>query len=187
MSTATPTFHGILGDLNPIEHDGAVVYTAGGGVEVLNFKGWHDDEGPRVSVSRFPVGDNVLSDLSWAEWGAVASYIGMPEDELKELAGDERILARAQVYLDVAAYHGFVNLDSSPQELTLAEAEEQYGKFVDEAHAAPKRMMRDAYDDGECPDCGEQIPSDAEEGSDCSNCGHVFWSNPKVDDEPIVE
>jgi hypothetical protein len=28
---------------------------------------------------------------------------------------------------------------------------------------------------GECPDCGEKIPSVAVEGDECGNCGHVFW------------
>jgi hypothetical protein len=132
----TPTFHGIIGDVNPIEHDGGVVYTTEHGVEVLYFKGWHDDDGPRVTVSRFPVEDDVLKDLSWADWSEVASYIGMPEDELKAHAVSDNVLARAQVYVEVASYCGFVNLDGEPQELTLAVAEEQFGEFVDEAHAA---------------------------------------------------
>lgn len=35
--------------------------------------------------------------------------------------------------------------------------------------------VRDAYENGECPDCGDPIPKDAVDGSDCSNCGHVFY------------
>jgi rubredoxin len=31
------------------------------------------------------------------------------------------------------------------------------------------------YLSGECPDCGEKIPSVAIEGDECGNCGHVFW------------
>jgi hypothetical protein len=34
----------------------------------------------------------------------------------------------------------------------------------------------DSYEDGVCPDCGEPIPQDVEEGSECVNCGHVFYS-----------
>lgn len=45
----------------------------------------------------------------------------------------------------------------------------------------PDTAVRDAYEDGECPDCGEPIAPDAEEGSECSNCGHVFWSEVKID------
>lgn len=132
----TTKFHGIIGDLNPIEHDGGVVYEKDHGVEVLYFKGWHDDEGPRVTVSRFSVEGNVIEDLDWAEWKGVASYIGMPEEELRGYAVSDNVLARAQVYESVAQYCGFINLDGEPQELTLEQAEEQYGKFVDEAHGA---------------------------------------------------
>lgn len=32
------------------------------------------------------------------------------------------------------------------------------------------------YDDAVCPDCGEDIPDDAEDGEECSNCGHVWTS-----------
>lgn len=31
-----------------------------------------------------------------------------------------------------------------------------------------------SYPDGNCPDCGEPIPEDAEDGDQCANCGHVF-------------
>lgn len=47
--------------------------------------------------------------------------------------------------------------------------------------------IRDNYPNGECPDCGEPIPSDADflndpEGQDCENCGHVFYSETQIDD-----
>lgn len=35
--------------------------------------------------------------------------------------------------------------------------------------------MRDNYIDGTCPDCDMLIPEDAENGSECVVCGHVFW------------
>jgi DNA-directed RNA polymerase subunit RPC12/RpoP len=38
-----------------------------------------------------------------------------------------------------------------------------------------------AYPDGKCPDCGEEIPDDVEEGDACENCGHVFWKEVKVE------
>jgi predicted RNA-binding Zn-ribbon protein involved in translation (DUF1610 family) len=36
--------------------------------------------------------------------------------------------------------------------------------------------VRDAYENGECPDCGEPIPSRAPNGWECPNCGHVHYS-----------
>lgn len=34
--------------------------------------------------------------------------------------------------------------------------------------------IKASYPDGECPDCGEPIPSDVQEGDTCCNCGHTF-------------
>ncbi len=38
-----------------------------------------------------------------------------------------------------------------------------------------KELIKGHYPDGECPDCGEDIPDNATEGEECGNCGHVFW------------
>lgn len=129
------TFHGIIGDMNPIEHDGGVVFDNGHGPEVIYFQGWHDDEtGPRVSVYEFMVDDNVVDDLGWVDWASVASCIGMEVEELKGHAVSDNVLARAQVYESVAAHSGFSELDSQPRHMSLEEAEEEYGAFVDKAH-----------------------------------------------------
>lgn len=34
--------------------------------------------------------------------------------------------------------------------------------------------VREQYEDGVCPDCGEEIPESVVEGMDCTSCGHVF-------------
>jgi rubredoxin len=46
--------------------------------------------------------------------------------------------------------------------------------------------IKDAYEDGECPDCGQDIPNDVTDGDACSNCGHVF-TEEKADDDPAVD
>lgn len=38
----------------------------------------------------------------------------------------------------------------------------------------PARKVKEEYEDGVCPDCGEEIPEEATEGESCSNCEHVF-------------
>ena len=43
--------------------------------------------------------------------------------------------------------------------------------------------IKNDYPDGVCPDCAEPIPADAEEGSECGNCGHIFFEIPGADDE----
>jgi len=46
--------------------------------------------------------------------------------------------------------------------------------------------MRANYTDGICPDCNLPIPEDAENGSECVNCGHVFWRcDPREPEEYI--
>jgi len=134
----TTKFHGIIGDRNPIDHGGGVVYQndPDQSPEVLYFQGYEGEDGPRVTVSRFCVEDNVLDDLTWVDWAAVASYIGIEEEALKGYATAPNVLARAQVYESVASYSGFINLDGEPRELTLEEAEKEYGEFVDSCHAA---------------------------------------------------
>ena len=42
-------------------------------------------------------------------------------------------------------------------------------------------MIKDDYDNGECPDCYEDIPDDMVEGGECENCGHVFYSEVNDD------
>jgi len=42
-------------------------------------------------------------------------------------------------------------------------------------------IIKDSYENGECPDCGEDIPDDVSNGDGCSNCSHVFYSPVKPD------
>lgn len=43
--------------------------------------------------------------------------------------------------------------------------------------------LREAYEDGVCPDCYTEIPLTATEGVSCLHCGHVFWLPTVSDDE----
>lgn len=40
-----------------------------------------------------------------------------------------------------------------------------------------------SYEDGVCPDCGETIPVNVVNGSQCDNCEHVFYLPRPTDDE----
>ena len=133
MSEQDIKFHGIIGDINPIEHDGGVVFDRGHGVEVLYFRSYEHVGVSRTSVYEFMVEEDVLKDLTWVKWADVASFIGMDEEELRGHAVSDNILARAQVYETVGSYAGFAELDDRPQEMTLEQAEEKYGDFVDRA------------------------------------------------------
>jgi hypothetical protein len=34
-----------------------------------------------------------------------------------------------------------------------------------------------SYEDGVCPDCGLEIPSNVVDGGECLNCGHIFYAS----------
>lgn len=36
--------------------------------------------------------------------------------------------------------------------------------------------IKNSYEDGICPDCGEDIPDDVVEGQACENCEHAFYA-----------
>lgn len=44
--------------------------------------------------------------------------------------------------------------------------------------------VKNSYQYGICPDCGEEIPDDIAEGEECSNCGHVFYEEKEEDPDP---
>ena len=44
-------------------------------------------------------------------------------------------------------------------------------------------IIKDSYENGECPDCGKNIPDDVSGGDGCSNCGHAFYTYPLVKQE----
>lgn len=126
---------GIIGDRNPIEHWGGIIYRKPGNqYSMVYFQSYDDsDDDGMVSVFEFDIEDDVVEDLNWVKWDAVANYIGMPVDELKEHARSSNVHARASVYESVAGYYGFGNLDHDQQEMTLKEAERKFGRTVDAA------------------------------------------------------
>lgn len=43
------------------------------------------------------------------------------------------------------------------------------------------------YEDGKCPDCGEDIPAEAVQGESCANCSHVWAWGPNDDAPSAIE
>ncbi len=121
---------GVIGDMNPIEHWGGIVYETPYGIEMLYFQ---ESEGT-VYVHRIDISDDVIADLNWVDWKDVSSYTGVSVTELKEAARSDNALARAQVYEAVGSYHGFSELDLEPEVLSLEAAEKKYGADADAAH-----------------------------------------------------
>lgn len=125
------TYFGIIGDRNPIEHWGGVVYDSGYGPTVKYFQSYDDE---RVSIYDVSIDDDVVKENDWVDWKGVASYTGQSTSDLRKYGKSKDPLARASVVEAAASYHGWDEFDSYPEDMTIEEAEEKYGPFVDAAH-----------------------------------------------------
>ncbi len=126
---------GLIGDVNPIEHWGGVIYETPYGIEMLYFQISEEDQ---VAVYRVDIEDDVIADLDWADWDDIASFTGQDVDEIKKVGRGDNVIGRAQVYDAAASYHGWNNLDDSPELLTVEEAEAKYDDDIEAAHKARK-------------------------------------------------
>lgn len=121
---------GIIGDSNPIEHTGGVVYDAGYGPHVIYFQPYQD----RVSIYTVPIDDNVVNDLNWVDWKAVSEYVDQTYGDLAKYGRSSSPVARATVIEAAGGYHGWAEMDPDPQDMTIQAAEDLYGDLVDAAH-----------------------------------------------------
>lgn len=112
---------GRIGDSNPVEHGGGIIRDCGHGPELLYFQPWGCDD--KVSVYSFPIEEDAISDLDWANFEDVASFMGIEKEEIEQAGKSENIVTRACVYESVGMYYGFDNLDSYPQTFDIEDAE----------------------------------------------------------------
>lgn len=130
--------YGQIGDVNPLDHSGGIVYESEYGEPVIAYT-WgleglpgvdaydEDVEAVQLEVYRVPIADDVLKDdLDWVNWSDVAKTIGMPVSELKEAARSDNVMARASVYEAVAGYHGWGELDPYPYTKTYGQLEAEW-------------------------------------------------------------
>ena len=132
---------GHIGDMDPIEHWGGIIYDAGYGPHLTYFQSWFNESANRhqVTVYDFPIEDDVVKDLDWVNWDDVANSIGMDVEKLKGYGRSDNIFARASTYEAVAGYYGFHELDSDPQEMTMGRANQKYGRAVAAALRAEQK------------------------------------------------
>lgn len=128
-------FYGVIGDRNPIEHWGGIVYDQGSGPALLYFQSYEGEGENLVSVYNVFIEKDVVEDLNWVDWDAVSKTMDMDVNELKAYAKSDNVLARAQVYETVAGHYGWSNFDDA-DEMTIRQAENKYGRMVDAAHKA---------------------------------------------------
>jgi len=133
----TRKYIGTLGDINPIEHGGAIVYQSPyGGFEMMYFEPVEDDV---YVYDQIGLDKYLAEDLSPSDWENLASYIGMSVSELKALDfSDPMILG--ELAMIIGEYSGFENaLNADAEMMTIKQAERKYGRAVDAAHAAANR------------------------------------------------
>lgn len=148
MSQPTWKLIGQLGDVNPIDHGGILVYQDTTGVyapEAVVIEPIDSDDGAdpeRWIVHRFPLerctySGGILSDNEYhpdhPAWFAkdlayVADFYGAePQDLIRQLGSDDP-MDRADAYEAIGRYHGFIELDSEPvTDLDRSEIEARYG------------------------------------------------------------
>jgi hypothetical protein len=134
MSQPTWRLLDVLGDVNPIDHDGMLVYEDTTGVYppeavviVALIKDYEQDP-DRWIVYRFPLErctyvNGVLSDNEFhpesPAWFAdsipsVADCFGLEAEELIEELCSDHLVERAAAYQAIGDYHGYENLDHDP-------------------------------------------------------------------------
>jgi len=75
----------------------------------------------------------------------------------------------------------YENVDGEPVEVDVLK--EVYCPFeMLQPKPIPDNNVKAAYEDGVCPDCGNEIPDDVADGQCCSKCTHVFYY-PRPDDD----
>jgi len=129
---------GIIGDVNPIEHWGGIVYETSYGPQLLYFQESEDT----VYVHNVTIEDDVWADVNWADINEIAQYTGVSTEELREAGSSSNPLARAQVYEAIASYNGWSNFDDQPETMTVKQAERKYGSAVDAAHEHENQSRR---------------------------------------------
>lgn len=131
---ATRKYIGTLGDMNPIEYGGAIVYQSPyGGYEMTYFDPFGDDvyvyEG--IQLDKW-----LVEDLTADDWKNLAENVDMSVSKLKGMDySDPMILG--ELAMLIGQYSGFENaLNADAEKMTLGQANRKYGRAVVAAHAA---------------------------------------------------
>jgi hypothetical protein len=135
--TRQPTWKciGHIGDVDPIAYGGGFVYIDETGVydpvliyfEPASDEDWHK-LGDKAQVSEYRI---VLEKDSTREWWyknleSIASYTGMPLEEVLIYANSNDPVVKAQLYADLISYHGVENFHSYPCVMTEEVAYDRY-------------------------------------------------------------
>lgn len=125
---------GNLGDKHPLDYGGLIVYEViDDDIEYIRAEHWNEPltEDHLYWVYRFDVEKDVFKDLSWVgRWAKIARFAGMHLEALFMLGLSENPLERAEVYRLVGEYHGWENIDGSPEKFTREEMEKRWPEYA---------------------------------------------------------
>ena len=102
-------------------------------------------------------------------WEQLAAHIAVMDDKQKKTDVTIRLLPIDESF-------GVNDIAFSPED-----------DVVDKNHpflvVKTEIRVKDAYMNGLCPDCQEEIPDDVVDGDACENCNHVFYYPRRNDPE----
>lgn len=113
---------GTIGDVNPLDYGGGIVYRDKVGALSLEWYEPEDEDNEDSPITCYRV-DLDHGAESWMALGAVAKTCDESELELRAAFDSPDPVRLAHAFWSVAMYHGWHNLDSDPLTLTRAEAE----------------------------------------------------------------
>ncbi len=110
-----------IGDVNPIDHGGGVIFDGDAG-PFLEWTGSPGDCIPLThKVFRRHIPKDVFEDLSWVNKDRLAHGMGGDPEEMLLMSRSEDPFARAMLMSICGDYFGWENLDEEPLELTEEE------------------------------------------------------------------
>lgn len=125
---------GNLGDKNPLDYGGLIVYEVlDDDIEYISAEYWNEPltEDHPYWVYRFDVPRDVFKDLNWVHnWDQIAAFVGMSKEAIFRMGYSEDPLKRAEVFRFVGEYHGWENIDGSPDKFTREEMEERWPEYA---------------------------------------------------------
>jgi len=125
-----PGIVGNIGDVDPIQYGGGVVFEDEDGGYTLEYVygadsdedyGWEQNPDYEHVVYRVGLESDLDSFLRWNDWAdldAVADSVGATKDELLERARKGGAVGRAWLANEIAAHYGWQNLDEYPVKIT---------------------------------------------------------------------